>query len=212
MVNSMAQCKAKARSTGKQCRRNAVKGYTVCQVHGAGSPKQGRPGGYKSSDEYQRRMPKTLRTDFERVRADSELINLRDEMALIRVRLLSLVEQLELGGGARDWRMAQSYYDNLVSAINRQDQGAVAAAISQLGKTLKTANGELAIWEEIKDLMGHQKSLAEYELRRATAQHRVITIERLFVLIDSIMNVVSENVRSQQEIRKIENGIALLLD
>lgn len=32
------RCKAKARSTGGRCKRNAVEGLTVCRSHGAGSP------------------------------------------------------------------------------------------------------------------------------------------------------------------------------
>lgn len=208
----MARCKAKARSTGKQCKRHAVGGYTVCQVHGAGSPKKGRPGGYKSTDEYSRRLPKDLRQDFERVRADSELVNLRDDMALIRLRILGLIEQLETGGGEKDWKNAQLYYDNLVAAISTQDEVALAAAIRSLGTTLRNANDSLHVWNEIRDLMTQQKFLAEYELKRATAQHRVITVERLFVLIDRIVEVVTSHVSSQTTLRQIENGIGLLLD
>lgn len=41
----MAQCTAKSKRTGERCRANAVDGYTVCRMHGAGSPGKGRPGG-----------------------------------------------------------------------------------------------------------------------------------------------------------------------
>lgn len=37
---SMAQCKAKCKGTGEQCRRKAVEGYSVCTVHGAGTKKR----------------------------------------------------------------------------------------------------------------------------------------------------------------------------
>ena len=32
------KCKAKAKSTGKPCRRDAIAGGTVCQVHGGAAP------------------------------------------------------------------------------------------------------------------------------------------------------------------------------
>ena len=41
----MAQCTAKSKRTGERCKANAVQGYSVCRMHGAGSPHQGRPGG-----------------------------------------------------------------------------------------------------------------------------------------------------------------------
>ena len=36
----MPQCKAKCKSTGEQCKKNAVTGYKVCSVHGAGTLKR----------------------------------------------------------------------------------------------------------------------------------------------------------------------------
>lgn len=39
------RCKSKSKRTGKQCRAFAVAGYAVCRMHGAGSPKKGKPGG-----------------------------------------------------------------------------------------------------------------------------------------------------------------------
>ena len=41
----MAQCTAKSKRSGERCKANAVEGYTVCRMHGAGSPHQGKPGG-----------------------------------------------------------------------------------------------------------------------------------------------------------------------
>lgn len=40
----MPQCKAKCKSTGERCKRHANGGFSVCQVHGGGSPHKGRPG------------------------------------------------------------------------------------------------------------------------------------------------------------------------
>jgi hypothetical protein len=34
----MARCTAKAKSTGKRCRRSPIAGSNVCRVHGAGAP------------------------------------------------------------------------------------------------------------------------------------------------------------------------------
>lgn len=36
----MARCIAKCKSTGEQCKKNAVTGYSVCSVHGAGTHKR----------------------------------------------------------------------------------------------------------------------------------------------------------------------------
>lgn len=42
-ANSAPRCKAKAKRTGQQCKAPAVRGWTVCRVHGAGGgAKSGR--------------------------------------------------------------------------------------------------------------------------------------------------------------------------
>lgn len=41
----MTRCSAKSKRTGERCKANAVNGFSVCRMHGAGSPNVGRPGG-----------------------------------------------------------------------------------------------------------------------------------------------------------------------
>lgn len=45
-AKTVAQCTAKTKNTGERCKGQAVKGYPVCRMHGAGSQgRDGRAGG-----------------------------------------------------------------------------------------------------------------------------------------------------------------------
>lgn len=68
-----------------RCQRRAVKGYTVCQMHGAGSPYKGRPGGRPlKTGMYSKKASKELRTLYEEFLNDENLTSLDDDVAILR--------------------------------------------------------------------------------------------------------------------------------
>lgn len=84
----MPQCAAKAKSTGKRCRRRANTGYSVCQVHGAGSTKKGRSGGRPIiHGRYSEILKSELREKFEIAIQDQVPLDLLPELAVQRTLL-----------------------------------------------------------------------------------------------------------------------------
>lgn len=93
----MAQCTAQSKRTGEQCRRHAVTGYSVCQVHGAGSPHQGRPGGAPpTTGRYSLAKQKALAAKVSQYLADPAPGDLRAELALLRALLQTYLDRLNL--------------------------------------------------------------------------------------------------------------------
>lgn len=82
-----------------RCRRRAVKGYTVCQVHGAGSPYKGRKGGgpmktgqhSKHKEEFA-----DLSELIQSFRTDDELCDLNQDVATLRALLSLKLDQIDL--------------------------------------------------------------------------------------------------------------------
>lgn len=73
-----------------RCKRRAVTGYNVCQVHGAGSPYQGRGGGRPlKTGMYSKKASVELRELYEEFLSEENLTNLDDDVAMLRA-LLSL--------------------------------------------------------------------------------------------------------------------------
>lgn len=90
----MAQCTAKAKSTGEQCNRHAVTGYSVCQVHGAGSVKKGRAGGAPVTvGRYSLKHRASLAAKQAEFLADPSPGDLTDELALMRALLQDYLER-----------------------------------------------------------------------------------------------------------------------
>jgi len=86
----MAQCTAHNRD-GRQCKSNAVTGYPVCRMHGAGSPHAGRPGGRPIvHGAYSKAVREQEIPTLEELRALG--VGLESEVALARLQLHRALE------------------------------------------------------------------------------------------------------------------------
>ncbi|RIK33361.1 MAG: hypothetical protein DCC57_25115 [Chloroflexi bacterium] len=123
----MAQCTAQSKRTGEQCRRHAVTGYSVCQVHGAGSPHQGRPGGAPpTTGRYSLAKQKALAAKVSQYLADPAPGDLRAELALLRALLQTYLDRLDL--------------DALLDSTPDEDDGAPTGA-EALGAQIQAVYG-----------------------------------------------------------------------
>jgi len=93
----MAQCQAKNKRTGEQCRRKAVNGYSVCTVHGAGTRKRveaglrKRPGAPIKHGHYSRQFKEDVLQKIEDFKTDPDLEKLDFEIAYLK----SLLPRIE---------------------------------------------------------------------------------------------------------------------
>ena len=93
----MAQCTAKSKRTGERCKSNAVTGYTVCRMHGAGSPHQGRPGGGDGrpiiTGRYSLTHRKSLEAKAQAFANDANPADLAGEILLMRALLQDYLDR-----------------------------------------------------------------------------------------------------------------------
>ena len=87
------QCKAKAKSSGQQCKNPAVEGREVCRVHG-GSSGTGRP---PIHGRYSVHKRQSLQGKIEQFYNDPQAGDLRSELALMRALLQDYIDRFEDG-------------------------------------------------------------------------------------------------------------------
>lgn len=124
----MAQCTAKSKQSGQRCKRYAVPGKTVCVMHGGKSP-----GGLASPNlktgRHSKYLPKNLLGKYKEALADNDLLQLRDEVALIDARLAEVLGKIEAGADSNQtWEDLQKEFGSLVNAME-----SIPAISSKLG-------------------------------------------------------------------------------
>lgn len=90
------QCTATAKSTGERCQNPAVRGWDVCRMHGAGSPKNETTGGASvKHGRYSTKRRESLQEKIQTYREDENPAGLWEELALLRALLQEWLSDLE---------------------------------------------------------------------------------------------------------------------
>lgn len=159
----MAQCAAKSKRTGEQCRRPAMEGKRVCYHHGGKSP-----GGPVKHARYSKSLPKDLAERYEYFKTDPDILSLKPEIATARVFFERFSQQLvegqglsaEVGGELRAW------LDQIGRITERCDKilngerytiniGALGALIEQIYECVAAEVGDKAVLARIAERLKH---------------------------------------------------------
>ncbi len=191
----MPQCRAKSKRSGERCKNNAVTGYRVCRMHGAGSPKAGRPGGRPPTHgRYSMRLPAHLLKTYEQARRDPDLLALRDEVSLLDARLVDVLSKVNTGESGATWGAARAAHRAVQEARKTGDAHSFAAALADLGELIERGLSEYAAWGEVFGLIEQRRRLVESERRRLVEMQQMITAEQALMLATRLAMIVKENV------------------
>src|SRR5436305_15207335 len=97
------QCKARNRA-GKRCGKAAAAGREVCRLHG-GASLRGVAHPNFAHGRYSKCLPDRLIGRYEAAQRDPELVAMRDEIALVDVRIGELLSRLDSGESGATWAL-----------------------------------------------------------------------------------------------------------
>lgn len=80
------QCSATSKRSGERCRKHAMKGRSVCRAHGGATPR-GMASPHWKHGRYSSALPEGLAARYEAALADSRLLSLRDDIALVNLEI-----------------------------------------------------------------------------------------------------------------------------
>jgi hypothetical protein len=156
---------------------------------------------------YSTRLPERLAARYREALADTKLLELRDEVALVDTRLAELLGQLDTGESGRRWRSLQSAHADIKSAIASRDSALLSTALTALNSVIEGGLMEQALWEEILTLVDHRRKLVESERRHLIASQQMITAERAMILLANITSIIKEHVHDRTILAAISTGI-----
>lgn len=197
----MAQCTAKSKRSGEQCKRGAVPGSTKCHMHG-GKSLVGAASPVLKTGRYSKYLPERLMARYGEAQADADLLVLRDEVALVDTRLAELLGRVDTGESARRWQEAQDAFGELHKARLKGDAKEFVAAMDGLERTLLSGN-DYGLWAEIANAVDLRKRLVESERKRLVEMQQVITAERAMVLLTTVVDIIRTHVTDRDTLAVI---------
>lgn len=187
------RCKAKAKSTGEQCRKHAVPGMEVCRYHGGLTPRGVASPHYKHG-RYSKYVPTRLMERYVESVNDPELLNLSAEIALVDSRVADVLGRVDSGESGRRWRALGGLRSQFLTAQRRQDQEGMADALADILNGIRQGQADFEAWSEIVDLLERRRRLVESEQKRRIAMQLVVKVEEAVGAMHQIADVVREAV------------------
>lgn len=209
MKDTAQQCKAIAKSTGERCKNPAVKGYNVCRMHGAGSPKKGRAGGRPIEHGlYSKYLPSDILPRYEEGRDDPRVVEVKESMFVLYAHITEVIERLDTGESATAWAETGAAYRMIVDAMNESDPLKLRDGVQLLGAAVDAGARAFDYarenWSEIRGLMDDHRKLAESQRRIEEAMQQTITLKELRVVVALIGDIVRRHVSDSRTMSAIE--------
>lgn len=195
-----AICGAKTRS-GAPCKSKPMTNGR-CRMHGGGAAGGIlAPGGLPAGGRYSKYIPQRLLARYTEAAQDSELLALRDDIALIDSRLADLLNRVDSGESGRLWNDLGVAWDDVQDARAQGRTADLPAALNSLGHLIDRGQSDYGAWHEIHAVIEQRRKLVEGERKRLIDMQAMFTAEQGMTLIaivsDSIRrNVVDNKVRA----------------
>lgn len=203
------RCTASAKHSRQRCKNAAVTGFSVCRFHGAGSARQGRPGGRPiKSGRYSKYLPTQLSAIVADAQGYGRLLEMSDEINLVRGRIGQLLTLT--ASPPPDWQAAKTTVAALDEATRRSDALAFRVARQELEALIDAGIRERQVWDELTRLLDL--------LRRIVADHgklvllgmEVITRQQALILLSNLEDIIRRHVSNPSEIAAIAHELRQL--
>lgn len=170
------RCQAWSSRKGRQCMGLAMPSGK-CRVHG-GSSLKGIASPKLVTGKYSKYLPNRLLDTYTEALEDTDLITLRNEIALLESRLVDLLSRIDSGESGNIWNALQDKTNKMLSAIRSSDADKQRIILSDITNLILRGNSDYTIWKEIQDILDQIRKLKESERRRLIDAQQMITAEQ----------------------------------
>lgn len=206
----MAQCTAKSKQSGVQCKKDAVAGCSVCHIHGGKSLAGIASPTYKDG-RYSRYMPTRMRGRYEEAQRDPALLELREEIALLDARLVDLLSRVDTGESGALWRALMTARMELIAAKRAGDLKEQGALLNHILELISQGHSDYRAWSEIAVTLEQRRKLVESERKRLVEAQQTLTVEKAMLLIGAIGGIIKAHVTNAEQLRAISHDISALV-
>ena len=172
-------------------------GSSKCRMHG-GSSLAGIASPSFKHGRYSKHLPERLASRYAEALADPKLLELRDDIALLDVRLGELVGRVDTAESASHWKAVQTAHSALKVAIGSKDSAAFQVAMVALGEAVDVGGSDYGLWREIAELVEQRRKLSESERKYQIAAQQMISSEQAMVLLAGVVAVIQRHVASKE--------------
>ncbi len=190
----MAQCKAKSKRSGEQCKKHAVNGKGVCHIHGGKTP-SGIASPHFKNGRYSKVIPRNLAQLYTEALDDPDPLSLTDDVRLLRTLAAKHLKTMNAGDGHPAWIEAHKACKALADSIRfGTDASKLLDNLAALENVIKPHYRATKAEGKVVDLINRVGNTADKERRLLIDRQRVVAIEYVMATITAIIMGIKESV------------------
>lgn len=173
-----------------------------CRLHGGKSLK-GIASPLITEGRYSKYLPTRMHERYNEARTDSELLALREEIALLDGRLADLLKRVDHGEAGQAWKQVRAAFTDLTIAMSTSDGTKLLAATKELEQVIGKGMADYMAWADVYSIIEQRRKLSESERKRLVDMQNMVTGQEAQLLIDALLISVLHNVPD----RDVRNAI-----
>lgn len=207
------RCNAKARSRkGGFCKKYPLKGQKRCKTHNGGAERRkGAANPNFKTGQYSELLPVRMLATYDDVRADPDLLNMSEQISLIKARIADVLKRVDSGESGKLWAELHTVHASIKQAQRDKDAPRVAMLMVDLGHLIDRGRGDWAAWETAIGLVDALGKTIEREQKRRVAMHDMMTTEQGTTMALALLEAVRRNVDDAAVQGRIADEFARLI-
>lgn len=176
-----------------------------CRMHGGASP-SGLAHPNTTHGRYSKHLPTRMLASYEQAQQDPELLNLREDIALLDARLSDLLRRVDSGESGKLWQDLRA----ASKAYRKGDETQQLESLLEMFSLIDRGYLDTQAWGEIRAAVEQRRKLVESERKRLIEMQQMMTMSQAQLLIARLYDVVSQHVSDRATLAAIGTGLQAL--
>lgn len=202
------ECGARKRKSGDLCRAKAMANGR-CRIHGGKSLAGIAAPSYKDG-RYSKALPQRMREAYTRAIDDPQLLEQREQIAVLDARLLDLLGRVDTGESGALWEQLKKRRMELQAAQKGNDAPGQVIALRAIMELIDQGHADYRAWGELQAVLEQRKRLIESERKRLVEMQQMVTSQQAMGLISALLESVRRNVTDRDALAAIQSDFIQL--
>lgn len=177
-----------------------------CKLHG-GASLVGIASPTLKTGRYSKHLPARLMGRYEEAVSDSELLALREDIALLDARLADLLSRVDSGEARVLWQAVEDAW----KAYRRKRGGPQERdAFVALDQAISDGVNDYEAWGEIHAVIEQRRKLTESERKRLIEMRQMVTAEQAMLFVSALQDSIRRHVTDRTTLTLIAQDMAAI--
>jgi hypothetical protein len=156
---------------------------------------------------YSRHLPTRLAARYEEAAHDTELLTLREDIALLDTRLADVLGRVDSGESGALWEALLTAKADYLKATDRDRDHMLTVLLG----LIEEGAADYAAWADVRSLLDQRRRLVESERKRLVEMQQTLTVEKAMLLLGAVAGVIKAHVKDRAILQAISADLDRLV-